>query len=221
MRGVFDIVGPVMIGPSSSHTAGAARLGRMARTILGEVPVEAIMELHGSFAQTYKGHGTDKALVAGLLGYATDDERIRNALHIASEEGLQVTFITANLGEVHPNTVAMLLTGSSGRKVRVVGASVGGGNILITEIDGYPVELTGDYHTMITIHQDKPGIIALVTHALSQEGVNIAFMRVSRQERGARALMIIEADQGISEEALRLVSGIGAVKVALLVPPIQ
>ncbi len=221
MHGVFDIVGPIMIGPSSSHTAGAVRLGKMARIILGEEPQDAVIELHGSFAQTYKGHGTDKALVAGLLGYGTDDERIRNALVIAEAQGLQVTFATINLGDVHPNTVALLLTGSSGRKVRVVGASIGGGNIVIMDIDGYPVELTGEYHTMITIHQDKPGIIALVTHALSQEGVNIAFMRVSRQERGAQALMIIEADQAISEEALRLVSGIGAVKVAILVPPVQ
>ncbi len=221
MHGVFDIVGPIMIGPSSSHTAGAVRVGKMARIILGEEPQDAVIELHGSFAQTYKGHGTDKALVAGLLGYGTDDERIRNALDIAEAQGLDVTFATIHLGDVHPNTVAILLTGSSGRKVRVVGASIGGGNIIITEVDGYPVQLTGEYHTMITIHQDKPGIIALVTHALSQEGVNIAFMRVSRQERGAQALMIIEADQAISEEALRLVGGIGAVKVAILVPPVQ
>lgn len=221
MRGVFDIVGPIMIGPSSSHTAGAVRLGKMARIILGEEPQDAVIELHGSFSQTYKGHGTDKALVAGLLGYGTDDERIRNALDIAKTQGLQVTFATIHLGDVHPNTVALLLTGSSGRKVRVVGASIGGGNIIITEVDGYPVELTGEYYTMITIHQDKPGIIASVTHALSQECVNIAFMRVSRQERGAQALMIIEADQAISEEALRLVSSICGVKVAILVPPVQ
>lgn len=220
MRGVFDIVGPVMIGPSSSHTAGAARLGKMARIILGEPPIEAIIELHGSFAQTYRGHGTDKALVAGLMGFSTEDERIKQAIDIAPEQGLKVDFAIVDLGDAHPNTAVLYVTGASGRKVRVVGASVGGGNIIITEIDGYPVELAGEYNTLLTIHQDKPGIISLVTHALSQEGVNIAFMRVSRQERGAQALMIIEADQPISEEALRLVKGIGAVKVALIVPPI-
>ena len=221
MHGVFDIVGPIMIGPSSSHTAGAARLGKMARIILGEEPVEARIELHGSFAHTYKGHGTDKALVAGLLGFATDDERLRQALIIAGEKGLRVSFAAVDLGSVHPNTVAMNLTSQSGRSTRVVGASVGGGNILITEIDGYAVELTGSYHTMIAVQQDKPGIISLITHALAQEGVNIAYMRVSRQERGALALMIIEADDPISPEALHLVQGISAVKVALLVPPIQ
>ena len=220
MRGVFDIVVPVMIGPSSSHTAGAVRLGKMARTILGEEPVTAVLELHGSFARTYKGHGTDIALVAGLLGFDTDDDRIRKALDIAKEHGLDVTFAPVDLGNVHPNTVAMSLTDASGRELRVVGASIGGGNIIITEIDGYQVKIYGNYYTMITIHQDKPGVIALVTHALSQEGVNIAFMRVSRQERGAQALMIIESDQPVSEEAIRLVNNIGAVKLALLIPPI-
>lgn len=220
MRGVFDIVGPVMIGPSSSHTAGAARLGKVGRAILGEEPIEAILELHGSFAQTYRGHGTDKALVAGLLGFSTDDERIKNSLDLAAQAGLKYSFITVDLGDVHPNTVAMYLIGESGRKVRVVGYSVGGGNIIIKNIDGYPVELTGEYNTLITIHQDKPGIIALVTHLLAQEGINIAFMRVSRQERGAQALMIIETDQSISAQALAVVQGISAVKVALNVPPI-
>jgi L-serine dehydratase len=220
MHGVFDIIGPIMIGPSSSHTAGAARLGKMARTILGEQPVKAMIELHGSFAQTYRGHGTDKALAAGLLGFSTEDERIRDALDVARDAGLQITFTATDLGDVHPNTAAMVLTGASGRKVRVVGASIGGGNIVITEIDGYTVELRGEYYTLITIHQDQPGIISLVTHILAQDRVNIAFMRVSRQGRGAQALMILEADQPISEQAASLVRNIPAIEVALLVPPI-
>ncbi|SDF35668.1 L-serine ammonia-lyase, iron-sulfur-dependent subunit beta [Sporolituus thermophilus] len=219
MRGVFDIVGPVMIGPSSSHTAGAARLGRMALRILGEPPTEAVIELHGSFAKTYRGHGTDKALVAGLLGMAADDERLRDALTMAAGR-LKVTFVTKDLGDVHPNTAAINLSGVSGRKLRVVGASVGGGNIVITEIDGYAVELTGEYYTLITVHRDKPGVIALVTHVLAQEGVNIAFMRVSRQERGAQALMILEADQPIPEHALAAVRHVPAVQTAILVPPV-
>lgn len=220
MRSVFDIIGPVMIGPSSSHTAGAARLGKLAATILGEAPIDAIIELHGSFAQTYRGHGTDKALVAGLLGFGTADERLKDALDIAARTGLSVNFVTVDLGDVHPNTAALYLTGASGRKVRVVGSSIGGGNVVITEIDGYPVELTGQYATLITTHDDQPGVIALITQVLAKERVNIAFMRVSRQERGAQALLILEADQTIPEHVLQAVRAIPAVHLALLVRPI-
>lgn len=220
MAGVFDIVGPIMIGPSSSHTAGAARLGKMARTILGEPPVAAVIELHGSFAQTYKGHGTDKALVAGLMGFNTDDTRIREAMDLARSTCLEVTFVPKDLGDVHPNTAAITLTGASGRKTRMVGASVGGGNIVITEIDGYPVELTGKYQTLITVHNDRPGVVATVSKVLAQENVNIAFMKVSRRERGAQALMILEADSTIPAHVLTAVQEIPAVQVALLVPPI-
>lgn len=221
MHGVFDIIGPVMIGPSSSHTAGAARLGKMARTILGEQPAEAQIELHGSFAQTYRGHGTDKALTAGLLGFTTDDVRIKDALSSATDLGLSITFKTVDLGDnAHPNTAVFYLTGTSGRKVKVVGSSTGGGNIKITEIDGYDVELTGEYHTLISIHRDKPGVIALVTHMLAQESVNIAFMRVSRREKGSQALAIIEADHPLPEHLLSTINAIPAVKLALLIPPL-
>lgn len=221
MHGVFDIIGPVMIGPSSSHTAGAARLGKMARTILGEDPIAAVIELHGSFAQTYRGHGTDKALVAGLLGYNTDDVRIRDALEMAPERGINITFKTIDLGDsAHPNTAVFHLTGALGREVKVVGASTGGGNIIITEIDGYSVELTGEYYTLISIHQDKPGVIALITHMLAQESVNIAFMRVSRREKGSQALAIIEADHVLPRHILTAISSIPSVKLALLIPPL-
>lgn len=142
MHGVFDIVGPVMIGPSSSHTAGAVRLGLMARKILGEPAVRAEINLHGSFAQTYRGHGTDKALIAGILGFAPDDERIREALRLAEEQGLSYRFQKVSLEQAHPNTAVIHLTGASGRTARVRGSSVGGGNIRITNIDGYEVELT-------------------------------------------------------------------------------
>jgi L-serine dehydratase len=193
----------------------------MARTILGEKPEVAMIELHGSFAQTYKGHGTDKALAAGLLGFSTDDVRIRDALTLAPINGLQISFQTVDLGEKqHPNTAVLHLTGVSGRKTTIVGSSLGGGSILITEIDGYAVELSGDYYTLISIHQDKPGIIALVTHLLSQENVNIAFMRVSRQQRGSQALMILETDQPIPEHALTSIRSIPAVQLAMLVPPL-
>lgn len=146
---VFDIIGPVMVGPSSSHTAGAARIGKVARTILGEELKEAIIEMHGSFAKTYKGHGTDKALLAGLMGFEVDDDRIRNSLEIANQKGIKFIFNTAVMGNVHPNTARLNLTGESGRKVCVQGASIGGGNIVITEIDGIEVELTGNLHTLI------------------------------------------------------------------------
>ena len=195
MHGVFDIVGPVMIGPSSSHTAGAVRLGLMARKILGEEAVRAEINLHGSFARTYRGHGTDKALIAGILGFAPEDERIREALQIARGHGLEFSFQTVNLEEAHPNTAVIYLVGRSGRTARVRGASVGGGNIMISNIDGYQVELTGQYPALITIHHDCPGVITRVTQILAHAAVNIAFMRVSRQNRGETAMMIMELDE--------------------------
>jgi L-serine dehydratase len=218
--GIFDIIGPVMIGPSSSHTAGAVRLGRMAGIILGERPVTAVIELHGSFAQTYRGHGTDKALAAGLLGYRPDDIRIRDSLQAARKEDLSISFTPVDLGDVHPNTAVIHLTGASGKKIRIVGASVGGGNIVITKIDDFVVELTGEYYTLISIHQDKPGVVALISSILAANDVNIAFMRVSRRQRGSQALAIIEADQPISDKCLETILTAPAVDIALLIPPL-
>ncbi len=220
MKGVFDIIGPVMIGPSSSHTAGATRLGKLARAILGEEPCQVLVKLHGSFAKTYRGHGTDKALVAGLLGFSADDERIPTALTLAGAAGMKIEFIKADLGAVHPNTACLEMVGQSGRKAIVMGSSIGGGSIIVTKINGYQVELTGEYATLITIHEDRPGIVALVTQVLAQEEVNVAFMRVSRQERGAEALMILESDEPISHHAYDIVANIPRVKLAMLVPPI-
>lgn len=217
--GVFDIIGPVMIGPSSSHTAGAARLGKMAGTILGEVPVKAVITLYGSFAQTYKGHGTDKALVAGLMGFAADDERIKDALSLAEKSGLEVVFKSSQ-GDYHPNTAEFELSGVSGKKARVRGASLGGGSIRITSIDGYEVEFAGEYYTLITIHQDKPGVIANITQILAQQNVNIAFMRVSRKQKGAQALMILETDQPIALRAINAMNELSGIQSALVVQPI-
>ena len=168
MHGVFDIVGPVMIGPSSSHTAGAVRLGLMARKILGEEAAKAEINLHGSFVMTYRGHGTDKALIAGILGFSPEDERIREALEIAAQKGMSCSFQTVNIEDAHPNTAVIYLVGTSGRTARVRGASVGGGNIMITNIDGYNVELTGRYPALITIHHDCPGVITQVTKLLAE-----------------------------------------------------
>jgi L-serine dehydratase len=220
MRGVFDIIGPIMIGPSSSHTAGAVRIGLMARKILGEEPLQATIELHGSFAQTYKGHGTDKAIVAGIMGFATDDERIKDALSIAVSNGLKYQINTTDLGDVHPNTAVVYLIGKSGRMTRIVGTSVGGGNIRITNIDGYDVELTGQYHTLISIHHDRPGVITKVTSVLSKYKINIAFMRVSRKSRGAEALMIIEVDEQIPDDVLEETKQVRGVAHSFRIPPI-
>ncbi|MDF2499556.1 MAG: sdhB [Anaerosporomusa subterranea] len=218
--GVFDIVGPVMIGPSSSHTAGAVRLGKMARTILGEAPVAVTINLYGSFARTYKGHGTDKALVAGLLGFSAEDTRIKDAINLAAQANLHVTFRTVEGGDFHPNTAQMQLKGISGKSVKVTGASIGGGRIVITQIDGYDVEITGDYYTLITLHQDKPGIIAMITQILAQQNVNIAFMKVSRKQKGVQALMVLETDHPIPEEVLAAISPVPAIESALLVKPL-
>ena len=220
MHGVFDIVGPVMIGPSSSHTAGAVRLGLMARKILGEEAVRAEINLHGSFARTYRGHGTDKALIAGILGFAPEDERIREALQIARDHGLEFSFQTVNLEEAHPNTAVIYLVGRSGRTARVRGASVGGGNIMISNIDGYNVELTGQYPALITIHHDCPGVITRVTQILAHAAVNIAFMRVSRQNRGETAMMIMELDDQPAEEVVDECREVYEVENAFAIPAI-
>ena len=220
MHGVFDIVGPVMIGPSSSHTAGAVRLGLMARKILGEEAVRAEINLHGSFARTYRGHGTDKALLAGILGFAPEDERIRDALQIAADKGLEFSFQTVNLEEAHPNTAVIYLVGRSGRTARVRGASVGGGNIMISNIDGYNVELTGQYPALITIHHDCPGVITRVTQILAHAAVNIAFMRVSRQNRGETAMMIMELDEEPAAKVIEECQQAANVEYAFAIPAI-
>jgi len=220
MHGVFDIVGPVMIGPSSSHTAGAVRLGLMARKILGEEAAKAEINLHGSFAMTYRGHGTDKALIAGILGFSPEDERIREALEIAAQKGMSCSFQTVNIEDAHPNTAVIYLVGTSGRTARVRGASVGGGNIMITNIDGYHVELTGRYPALITIHHDCPGVITQVTKLLAEANVNIAFMRVSRQNRGETAMMIMELDEEPAAEVVAQCRQSKAVDYAFAIPAI-
>ena len=220
MHHVFDIVGPVMIGPSSSHTAGAVRLGLMARAVLGEVPVRADIDLAGSFAQTYRGHGTDKALVAGILGFRQDDERIRDSLAIAKKQGLDIRLHPVDLKGAHPNTAVIRMIGVTGRVVHLRGASVGGGNILISNIDGYEVELTGAYPALIVVHHDRPGVIARVSEILSRYEVNIAFMRVSRQNRGETAMMIMELDDVPADEVVEECQEVCDVEHAFSIPAI-
>ena len=188
---VFDILGPIMIGPSSSHTAGAVRLGNMARLIYGG-PIEQVsFFLHGSFAQTYRGHGTDVALVAGILGFQPDDERLPQAFDLAKQAGLAFSFAAADLGYVHPNTVKFVIDGAAGR-MDIVGSSLGGATIEIGRINQTEVSLRGDYPTLILEYTDQPGIISRISSIISQAGVNIAAMKVTRQRK--LATMVLELD---------------------------
>ena len=202
---VFDIIGPRMTGPSSSHTAGAVRLAHVARHIAGMQVEQAEFILYGSFAETGRGHGTDKALIAGVLGMEPDDARIRDAYLLAREAGVLVDVSFSDEPPKHPNTARIRITSPGGGITEVVGQSVGGGNILVTEINGLDVELSCDYPTLIVQHQDVPGVIAEVSHVLAQLNVNIAFMRVFRHGRGEDAFMTIETDQRVTEDMLSVI----------------
>lgn len=206
---LIDVIGPVMIGPSSSHTAGAVRLGLLAASILGAKPVKAEIHLHGSFAETYQGHGTDMALLAGLMGWMPDDERIPCAAEYAKVNGLVYSYYKIDLGNMaHPNTVLFKLTGVDGSFCEIVGSSVGGGQVKVTEIDGFPVELTGRLPAILTVHKDTRGVIALVTSTLANAGVNIATMRLFRSDKGGMASMVIECDQAVPQEILNLIGAL-------------
>ena len=196
---VFDIIGPIMIGPSSSHTAGAARIGKYALNILGAKPVKADIYFSGSFAKTYKGHGTDKAIVAGILGMDTDDPGIKYSFETAEHRGLEFAFHTGEIENAHPNTAFIVLTSESEKTVEVQGASVGGGNIVITKINGTEVEITGKFTTMIVLHRNIPGMISDVTRVLAQNGINIGKFDLRRNPRGGKGVMIIELDSDVPE----------------------
>ena len=203
MVSLFDILGPVMVGPSSSHTAGACRLGLMARAILGGNPEHAVIRLHGSFAATGEGHGTNRAIVGGLAGISPDDMRLRDAFTEARNAGLTWEFENVELGEeAHPNSVVVTLSRADADAVTVTGASIGGGRVEITQIDDFPVLLTGAYHTLVVAAQDQPGTVAAISGVLSQHGINVATMRVDRTGRRKDALMTIEADDAITDAAL-------------------
>lgn len=191
---VFDIIGPVMIGPSSSHTAGAARIGKVVRSIFGQQPDSVDIYLYESFAKTYRGHGTDIALVGGLLGMEPDDEQLANSLEIAYEQGMEVCFIPKSEKADHPNFVKIVVS-SGDRKLSVTGISIGGGNIQISELNGFKLSLSMGTPTFIVVHQDVPGMIAKVTNILSASDINISTMTVTRESKGEKAIMIIEVDQ--------------------------
>ena len=191
---VFDIIGPIMIGPSSSHTAGACRIGKYARSILDEDVQTAEIYFSGSFAKTYRGHGTDKAIVAGLMGMDTDDLRIRNSLELAKEAGMDYTFIPTQIDDTHPNTVLLSITGVSGKHWEIEGASIGGGRISIRRINGTAVDISGDATTLLVYHLDTPGMISDVTSILARNGVNIGKFELRRAIKGGEAVMVIEID---------------------------
>lgn len=214
---VFDIIGPVMVGPSSSHTAGAVRIGLIAKKLLGEELKSAVINLYGSFLDTGKGHGTQKAIVAGLLGMQPDDIRIPHSLELAKEAELQITFGEAELKDAHPNTAQLFLTGVSNRQLEVVGESLGGSRINIAQIDGISTNFSGDYPTLVVHNQDQPGHVAEVTSMLSHKMVNIAAMHLYRANRGGEAVMVVECDQEIPKEGLQWLLRVeGIVKVTYL-----
>lgn len=215
--GVFDILGPIMIGPSSSHTAGAARLGKVARVIVAGEIEEVTFLLHGSFGKTYKGHGTDRALVAGILGMEPSDINLRNALEIGREQGLKFEFKEYDLGDEHPNTVKFLIKCKDEKKSEVVGSSIGGGSIQISEVNGNKVEFTGNYPTVIISHKDVPGAVSKVTKFLYEDNVNIAFMKVFRNQKGKEATMVFEVDYEISNITLDKIKEIDEIKKVIVI----
>ena len=212
---LFDILGPVMVGPSSSHTAGAVRIGRMARRLLGEeTPQMAKITLSGSFAATGRGHGTDRAIVAGLLGMHTDDERIPVSFDIAQQEGMAYVFRNANLNGEHPNTAKIELTGKSGKTLSMIASSLGGGRIMVAEMNGLRVSFSGDLPTLIVQNRDQPGYVRDVADILARNSVNIATLNLYRDYPGGSAVMIIETDKTVPDSgiaAIRAMNGITGV----------
>ncbi len=219
---VFDIIGPIMVGPSSSHTAGAVRLGQVARAILGHPPVDASIELHGSFAQTGQGHGTDRGLVAGLLGMATDDPDLPHSFEHAEQAGLSFRFAEIDLGEdAHPNSVRLTLHDGGQRTVQITGCSIGGGLVEIVNVDGYDVQFGCSYDTLLVLAEDRPGTINQVTGWLARHRINIAFLRVKRDKRGGDSIMIIETDATVDPMLLEAFEDYTWVRWVRQVPKVE
>lgn len=214
---IFEILGPVMVGPSSSHTAGAVRIGYVCRKLMGEKIVTADIELYGSFLLTGKGHGTPQAIVAGLLGMTPDDARIPDSFEIAKAQELKFTIGEAKLKEAHPNSVLLKLTGESGKKLEIIGESLGGSIINIAQIDGLPANISGDYPTLIASNMDIPGMVAKVSEVLFEAKINIAQMHLYRASRGKNSVLIAECDQEIEDKTLNDIRDLdGIMKVSYL-----
>lgn len=206
-KDVFSIIGPVMVGPSSSHTAGAVRLGRAARQLLGSVPQQVIITLYGSFAETYAGHGTDLAIIGGLLDFHTDDERIPFAWQEAEKQEMQVELKRGTSQKPHPNFVDIEASGGE-RRIRLSGASIGGGNIEIYTMNGFDVRCSGHYPTLVIAHEDQVGVLASITSVVSGAGMNIGFMNVDRKARSGAALAVLECDQLPAAQVLATMSNL-------------
>lgn len=214
---LFDILGPVMVGPSSSHTAGAVRIGYICHRLMDEPVERAEIGLYGSFLATGKGHGTDRALIAGLLGMKPEDEKIPDSFDTAKQEGLEFSFQKAEFAEAHPNTVKLNLTGRSGRRLEVVAESIGGGRVRIRQIDGLDANFCGDYPTLVVHNLDQPGHVAEVTSMLAHKSINIATMQLYRDSRGGHAVMVVECDREIPEESRNWLAHLeGIIKVTYL-----
>ncbi|WP_296134658.1 L-serine ammonia-lyase, iron-sulfur-dependent subunit beta [uncultured Eubacterium sp.] len=214
---IFEILGPVMVGPSSSHTAGAVRIGYVCRKLMGEKIVTADIELYGSFLLTGKGHGTPQAIVAGLLGMTPDDARIPDSFEIAKAQELKFTIGEAKLKEAHPNSVLLKLTGESDKELEVIGESLGGSIINIAQIDGLPANISGDYPTLIASNMDVPGMVAKVSKVLFEAKINIAQMHLYRASRGKNSVLIAECDQEIEDKTLNDIRDLdGIMKVSYL-----
>ena len=214
----FDVIGPNMIGPSSSHTAGALRIAQLTRKLLKGVPVSVHFVLYGSFAHTFRGHGTDRALTAGILGFAADDTRIPDSLVIAGEKGVEVSFeLNTKEKDIHPNTVDIFITTDREEHVSVRGISVGGGRAELCAIDGVKIELSGEYSTILVRHRDTPGVITHIAGCLSENRINIAFMRLYREDRGSNAYTIIEADEEIPTKVSRQIEKHPAIDSSILI----
>ena len=200
---LYDIIGPVMVGPSSSHTAGAVKIGYVSRKLMAQPIVKAQILLYGSFLATGKGHGTQIAIVAGLLGMKTDDCRIPDSFRLAKETGMEISFGEAELKDAHPNSAQLILTGADGRQLEIVGESIGGSRINIASIDGLSANFSGDYPTLIVHNLDQPGHVAEVTSMLSHKSVNIATMQLYRAGRGGHDVMVIECDHVVPKESIQ------------------
>ncbi len=217
MGNIFDILGPVMVGPSSSHTAGAVRIGLIARQLFGRQPDKAVVYLHGSFAATGKGHGTDKALIAGLLGMKPDDLRIPESFDIAEEMGMEFVIEPKELRDAHPNTAKIIMEEKGGKRLELQAYSIGGGRIRVSMLDGMEVNFSGETNTLIVRNQDQPGCITDVSTVLNLCKVNIATMQVFRARRGGSAVMVVETDQVVPKSAIEMLEGReGILKVTFL-----
>ncbi len=219
---VFDILGPVMVGPSSSHTAGAVRIGLMVRSLLGEMPQKVSLQLHGSFASTGEGHGTHRALIGGLLGFQPDDQRVPDSFDIAQQKGMDFQFSAVQLRDAHPNSVVITATAPSGRVLEVGACSPGGGRIRVFRLDGMDTSFTGELPTLVVHNSDQPGCVSRVTEVMARRGLNVATLQLSRGNRGGVAVMVIECDHKLSHDLTAEVEGLeGILRVTCYNPNLE